>query len=93
MSAPKPSTRAVGLRALGAGLLCLGVALALHLSGFLAPALVILGVLGTGLGATLAVWGDGYQQLDRQQKLLAAGVSVMALALLAAVVGHALGAG
>lgn len=90
MSAPKPSTRVLGLRALAAGLLCLGVALALHLSGFLAPALVILGVLGTGLGATLAVWGDGYQKLDGQQKLLAAGISVMALALLGAALLRAL---
>lgn len=91
MSAPKTSVRVQGLRALGAGLACLGVALGLHLAGFVAPALVILGLAGTAMGATLAVWGDGFQKLDGQQKLLAAAISVLGLLLLGALVFRTLG--
>lgn len=90
MSAPKTSIRVQGLRALGAGLGCLGVAFAAHLAGFVAPALVILGLAGTALGATLAVWGDGFHELNGQQRLLAAAISVLGLLFLGAVVFRAL---
>ena len=91
MSTPKTPVRVQGLRALGAGLACLGVALVLRLSGILAPALVLLGLAGTAMGATLAVWGEGFQKLDGQQKLLSAAISVLGLLLLGAVVFRALG--
>lgn len=91
MSAPKPTTRSTGLRALAAGLACLGAAFALHLMGWLSPVLVLFGVLGTVGGATLAIWGDGFRKLDGQQKLLAAAIAVMVMLLLGAVVVRALG--
>jgi len=91
VSAPKTSLRVQGLRALGAGLACLAVALLLHRSGIVAPALVLLGLAGTAMGATLAAWGDGFQKLDAQQKLLAAAISVLGLLFLGAVVFRALG--
>ncbi|MEW6434794.1 MAG: hypothetical protein AB1730_25115 [Myxococcota bacterium] len=58
----------MGLWALAAGLGCLGEAWALELSGLLAPALVILGVLATGLGATLAVFPSGSGAVESAHK-------------------------
>jgi hypothetical protein len=91
MSPPKTSIRVQGLRTLGAGLACLGVALGAHFAGYVIPALIIVGLVCTVGGATLAVWGDGFQKLDGQQKLLAAAISVLGLLLVGALVLRAFG--
>jgi uncharacterized membrane protein YeaQ/YmgE (transglycosylase-associated protein family) len=80
------ATRLAGAKALGAGLLCVVVELALEQVGFLAPLLVMLGVVGAVAGATLLIWGDAYKRLEPGQKVLAAVISVMVMAVLIALV-------
>lgn len=67
------NVRRQGANALGVGLLCWAVNIALVLTvGLYGPILVILGALGIFFGAVLLIWGDSYRSMPLAQKIPAA---------------------
>ena len=78
------NARAQGAAALGAGVLCWGVNIALTLGAHVfSPALVILGAIGLFGGALQLIWGESFKSMPREQQIPAALIALAVVALAA----------